>query len=101
MKFIKFTLSSKKTITLPYAQAQEILTSPLQVVMIKGKNGEWDGTTINKSFIVNTERDYEEEKAYEMSHPKPQLLEPELTKEQKERNRKFIKEIGDKLKVGK
>ncbi len=86
-KFIKFTLSTKKTFTIPFEQAQEILNSQAQVVMIS-KDGEWDGETINKSFLISTERDIEAEKQYKMyDEKKPQI----------EEHRPDIVEIKDML----
>jgi hypothetical protein len=95
-KFIKFTMSTKDTFTLPIEQAEEILRDPANIVMIS-KDGEWSGETINKSFIISTKRDFEKEREYKMYDEKtPQLEErnsqPIVIKELLEKNKpQFLK----------
>jgi hypothetical protein len=74
MKFIKFTMSTKETFTLPMEQAQAILNDPANVVMIS-ENGEWNGETINKSFLISTKRDLDKEREYKMYDAKIALIE--------------------------
>jgi hypothetical protein len=44
----EYYLSDKK--------AEQVLNSPTNIVMIHDENGEWTGETINKSFIISTEK---------------------------------------------
>jgi hypothetical protein len=61
-KYIKICMRNKEhSITLPFEVAEQILNSPDQITMLK-KDGVWTGEIINKSEIVATHRDRDEEK---------------------------------------
>lgn len=90
-KFIKFTMSTKETFTIPIEQAEEILRDPANMVMIS-KDGEWNGETINKSFIISTKRDFEKEREYQMYDEKTPKL------EERNSNPKTIKDLLEKNK---
>lgn len=49
-------------ITLPFEVAEKILESNQQMIMLRDGNGIWTGKTINKTEIIATKRDYDEEK---------------------------------------
>ena len=53
--------NKEHSITLPFEVAEQILNSPDQITMLK-KDGVWTGEIINKSEIVATHRDRDEEK---------------------------------------
>lgn len=68
-------MRNKKVFVLPFDQAEQILTSPEQLIRVT-EDGVWNGTTINKADILSTERDYEKEKEWGRDH-NPQLEERE------------------------
>jgi hypothetical protein len=73
-KYIKICMRNKEhNVTVPFEVAQEILESNDQIIMLK-KDGVWTGEIINKSEIVATHRDREEEKY--QGYNKDQLPEP-------------------------
>lgn len=49
-------------ITLPFEVAEKIMESNQQIIMLRDKNNIWTGKTINKTEIIATKRDYDEEK---------------------------------------
>ena len=59
MKYIKFTFRDKKTITLPFDQAERVINSAQQQVKILDENANWTGVLINKADIMKTEVDWE------------------------------------------
>lgn len=63
-KFIKIKMRDKSSVTLPFEVAEQILNSGDQLIMLNDENGKWTGVSINKSEIVHTERDNEEERHY-------------------------------------
>jgi len=74
-KFIKVCMRDKEhNITVPFEVAEQILASPDQITMLK-KDGIWTGEIINKSEIVATHRDYEEERDQNRENDKSRLLE--------------------------
>jgi len=99
MKFIKLTLSTKKSFILPMEQAERLIDAPQQVVQITDEQGEWTGETLNKSFLVSTERDYEAEREWSMRNPLPELPELELTEEQKTAIETEKRSIAEMLRV--
>lgn len=75
MKYVKFLMRNKEmNMTLSFEQAERVLNSPNQLVMLTGTDGKWNGDTLNKAEIIGTVRDYEKEK-YEGYNP-DQLPEP-------------------------
>lgn len=95
MNWIKFTLRNKKEFSLPMEQAEQILNSSEQLIMVS-ENGKWSGITINKADILSTERDYDKEKEVAMDSirnlPEPEITPEEQKKidEEKERIRKMM-----------
>lgn len=85
-------------ITLPFEVVEEILTSEDQLVMIK-KDGEWTGDTINKSEIITTYRDYDEE--MRQNYNKNQIEEHQETLEEREKINKMTSELANKFKIPK
>lgn len=63
-KFVKIKMRDKTSITLPLEQAEQVLRSPQQLVMLYDENGKWDGESINKAEIVGTQRDYYQERMF-------------------------------------
>ena len=59
MNYIKFTISRGEPFSLPMEQAEQVLNSPNQLVMLKDKDGKWSGQTINKAHIICTDLDIE------------------------------------------
>lgn len=64
MKFIKFTLANAEPFSLPYDKAVQVMDSSQQLVMLSDDKGDWSGQTINKAFIICTDRDVEEEASW-------------------------------------
>jgi len=95
MKFIKFIMSQKGLeFTVSEETAEEILTSPQQLVPVKDLNGNWTGETINKAHIIATERDRFEEKDWWQKNTQ-KLEEPKKkTKEDKEKIRRWTDTIS-------
>ncbi len=63
MKYIKICMRNKEhDITIPFEVAEKILESNQQLIMLRDENNTWTGKTINKTEIVATKRDYDEEK---------------------------------------
>lgn len=91
MKYVKFTLRNKKEFTLPMEQAEQIMNSKEQMIMVS-ENGTWSGITLNKADILSTERDYEKEREV-IRDTARQLPEPELTEEET----RFIEEEKEKI----
>jgi hypothetical protein len=61
-KYIRFSMRNKKNdITFPIDQAERILTSPQQLVMVYDEFGVWTGITINKAEIIMTDHDFGKE----------------------------------------
>ncbi len=57
---IKFVMSDKSEMSLSKEQAEAVLTSDLNIVMIADADGTcWSGKTINKSFLIRTSPDYD------------------------------------------
>lgn len=56
---VKFNMSSGDSFTMPKEQAEKIINSPVQLVMVSDVNGSWSGKTINKAHIVSTSIDEE------------------------------------------
>ena len=76
MRYIKFVMAKGENITLPYEKAQQVLSSPQQVVRILDENGNWTGTTINKAHIICTKEDLERLKDQQIISKEFQITEP-------------------------
>lgn len=70
-KFIKIKMRDKTSITLPIEQAEQVLTSTQQIIMLYDEEGKWTGESLNKAEIVGTQRDYDQERIF--NHRLPEL----------------------------
>jgi len=75
-KLVKFKFRDKTTQTFSLEEAEAIMSSKDQIVMLYNEKGEWTGKSINKSEILGTERDYYEERIENSKNEVPRLLEP-------------------------
>ena len=106
-KYIKIFFRQKEhNITLPFEVVEQILTSPDQITMLKGKVGDednvWTGEIINKSEIVATHRDVEEERDQNRENDKSRLLDiHQETPEEREKISKITSELANKYKIPK
>ena len=79
---------------LPDRKAEQILASPKNIVMIDDENGNWTGETINKSFIICTEKIKDPDSySYSLSYS----LLPPPSEETKEQNFKKMRDVIDKI----
>ena len=93
-KYIKIYFRQKEhNITLPFEVAEQIISSPDQITMLK-KDGIWTGEIINKSEIVATHRDRSEERDQNIL-----LEEKEITNEEREKISKVTNELVNKFKT--
>ena len=92
MKFIKFLLRNKKELSLPLEQAEQILNSDQQIIMVT-QGGKWNGLTLNKAEIIATEPDLDAERDWRRDNT-PQIAEPQLTEVEEERVNKLREEIN-------
>ena len=106
-KYIKIYFRQKEhNITLPFEVVEQILASPDQITMLKGKVGDeddvWTGEIINKSEIVATHRDVEEERDQNRENDRSRLLEEhQETSEEREKIHKMTSELANKYKIPK
>lgn len=77
-------------ITLPFEVAEQILESTDQITMLK-KDGVWTGEIINKSEIVATHRDYDQER--HENYNEKQLPEPKTKPISKEKFKSLYKSL--------
>lgn len=75
-KLVKFKFRDKTTQTFSLEEAEAIMSSKDQIVMLYDMQGNWTGKSINKSEILGTERDYHEERIETSKKEVPRLLEP-------------------------
>ena len=95
MKYIKFIMSKGESISLPIEKALKILESKEKVIMIYDDNSEWTGSSINKAFLVATERDKKRES---IEAEKDRYKLPEATKELKDCSKAIDKMRKDLIK---
>ena len=82
-KLVKIKFRDKTHMTVTLEQAEAILNSQEQLVMLYNEEGEWTGQSINKSEIVGSDRDFYEEDR-EKNKDFPLLVgKPDLTPEQR------------------
>lgn len=98
MKFIKFYMRDKRLdVTLPMEQAQQIMMSPQQMVMVTDSNGNWTGLTINKAEIKGTDHDWDKE-SYVFRENNLKLSEPVDVPDPK-RSKEIREKISQMFKV--
>lgn len=101
-KFVKLYFRQKEhNITLPFEVAEEIMDSEKQITKLI-KDGVWTGEIINKSEIVATHRDVEEERDQNRENDRSRLLEEhQETQEEREKISKITSELANKYKIPK
>ncbi len=90
---IKFTMSNGDTFSIPFDQAEKIIDSPGNLFKVM-ESGKWTGKTINKSWIMDTDIDFEEPRPSDA----PRLPMPKFNEEDWKRGRKKAEEVREKLK---
>ncbi len=68
-KFVKIKMRDRTSITLSIEEAEEVLKSEKQLIMLHDEDGNWTGQSINKAEIVGTERDRDEERQFSADVP--------------------------------
>lgn len=82
-KQVRIFLRGGHSIVLPLEQVEQILASEEQIITFYDEQNRWTGESINKSEIIRTERDYEEERflkqesTNKLPEPKGKLLSKE------------------------
>jgi len=82
-KLVRFRFRDKTVKTFPIEQAEQILNSERQLVMLYDEEGKWTGQTINKGEILGTDRDFEEERIETSRKDVTLLSEPNMTNERR------------------
>jgi len=85
MKLVRIKFRDKTSIVMEMEQAEEILSSNQQLVMLYDDKGVWTGQSINKSEIIGTDRDFYEEKRETSNQEDKALPEPVLSQEERKR----------------
>ena len=90
-KKVKIRFRDKTTQTFSLEEAEQILNTEKQLVMLYDQEGKWTGQTINKGEILGTERDFETERIETSKTGTKLLNEPILTRDR-------MRELLDKYK---
>lgn len=85
MKLVRIKFRDKTSIVMEMDQAEEILSSNQQLVMLYDDKGVWTGQSINKSEIIGTDRDFNEERIELSNKDVKALTEPILSQEERKR----------------
>jgi len=85
MKLVRIKFRDKTSIVMEMEQAEEILSSNQQLVMLYDDKRVWTGQSINKSEIIGTDRDFYEEKRETSNQDTKTLPEPILSQEERKR----------------
>lgn len=85
MKLVRVKFRDKTSVVMDFEQAEEILNSNQQLIMLYDSEGNWTGQSINKSEIIGTERDLHEERRDSSNQPVKELPEPELSLEERKK----------------
>lgn len=85
MKLVRIKFRDKTSIVMEMEQAEEILSSNQQLVMLYDDKGVWTGQSINKSEIIGTDRDFYEERRETSNSEVEALPEPVLSQEERKK----------------
>lgn len=82
-KLVKIKFRDKTHMTVTLEQAEAILQSPDQLIMLYDEEGNWTGQSINKSEIVGSDRDFYEEDREDNKNLPLLIGKPEISPEKR------------------